>query len=115
MFVAANCYTAIGIVDYPERWTLPAKPTRRRNERVRAGARARLHANWAMFADLFTRSPYLGGASVDALDLLAVVVSKWSGARAFLREHRPALHETLLRIEVPPRGRAGARATLAAR
>ena len=101
VFVAANCYTAIGVIDYPERWTLPADDAAT-HKRLRAGARARLHANWAAFADLFTRAPYLGGASPDALDLFAVVVSKWSGTRAFLREHRPALHDTLVRIESHP-------------
>src|SRR6185369_10795183 len=72
VFVAANCYAAIGVIDYPERWTgdiPPKRPaaaspqggTRPRGgpsgadpsddettkERVRAGARARLHACWS--------------------------------------------------------------------
>ena len=99
--VAANCYAAIGVIDYPERWTLPADDAAV-NERVRAGARARLHAYWTTFADLFAGEPYLGGETPGALDLLAATVSKWSGARAHLAAHRPALHATLLRIEAHP-------------
>ncbi len=101
VFVAANCYAAIGVIDYPERWTLPADDAAV-NERVRAGARARLHAYWTTFADLFAGEPYLGGETPGALDLLAATVSKWSGARAHLAAHRPALHATLLRIEAHP-------------
>ena len=101
VFVAANCYAAIGVIDYPERWTLPADDAAV-NERVRAGARARLHGYWTTFADLFAREPYLGGETPGALDLLAATVSKWSGARAHLAAHRPALHATLLRIEAHP-------------
>lgn len=101
VFVAANCYAAIGVIDYPERWTLPADDAAV-NERVRAGARARLHACWTTFADLFAGEPYLGGEAPGALDLLAATVSKWSGARAHLATQRPALHATLLRVEAHP-------------
>jgi GST-like protein len=56
-----------------------------------------------MFADLFPARPYLGGAAVGALDLLAAVVSKWSGARPHLQKARPPFHELLLRIEREPK------------
>ena len=111
VYIAANCYAAIGVIDYPERW-LGEIPTKRpagaapsdddTNERVRAGARARLHACWTTFADVFAREPCLNGAAPGALDCLAAVVSKWSGARAHLAAHRPALHATLARIEAHP-------------
>ncbi len=100
VYVAANCYAAIGVIDYPERWTLPADDPAT-NERVRAGARARLHALWSAFADVFGE----GFASRDApgaLELLAAVVSKWSGARKHLAEHRGAFHAALLRVEAHP-------------
>ena len=44
VFLAANCYAAIGVIDYPERWTHPPDD-KATNERVRAGARARLEAS----------------------------------------------------------------------
>jgi GST-like protein len=55
-----------------------------------------------MFADLFPARPDLSGESLGALDLLAAVVSKWAGSRQHLQRHRPAFHETLLRIEGHP-------------
>ena len=101
VFIAANCYSAIGIIDYPERWCEDADAATQ--QRVRAGTRARLHRHWEMFADTFPARPYLGGKEIGALDLLAAVVSKWSGTRAHLEQVRPAFHETLLRIDAHPR------------
>jgi GST-like protein len=100
VFVAANCYAAIGIIDYPERWTSGTADDER--ERVRQGTRARLHALWERFADTFAPHPFLSGERLGALDLLAAVVSKWSGARAHLREHRPQWYPVLDRIEQHP-------------
>lgn len=102
VFIAANCYAAISIIDYPERWCENADRDEKMQERIRAGTRARLHRHWEMFADLFPGRPYLSGEDLGALDLLAAVVSKWSGSRQHLQVHRPALHETLMRIEAHP-------------
>ena len=82
VFIAANCYAAISVIDFPERWCKDADEATQ--ERIRAGTRARLHQYWEMFADLFPARPYLGGEAIGALDLLAAVVSKWSGARPHL-------------------------------
>jgi GST-like protein len=51
---------------------------------------------------VFPSGPYLGGDTLGALDLLAAVVSKWSGARKHLAQHRPRFHETLQRIDSYP-------------
>lgn len=102
VFIAANCYAAISIIDYPERWCEGADADEALQERIRAGTRARLHRHWEMFADVFPAHPWLSGERIGALDLLAAVVSKWSGSRKHLAAHRPALHETLLRIEAHP-------------
>ena len=102
VFIAANCYAAISIIDYPERWCENADGDEKVQERIRAGTRARLHRHWEMFADVFGAKPWLSGTDIGALDLLAAVVSKWSGARQHLERHRPAFFETLLRIEAHP-------------
>ena len=102
VFIAANCYSAISIIDFPERWCENAEGDEAVQQRIRAGARTRLHRHWEMFADVFPARPWLSGADLGALDLLAAVVSKWSGARQHLAQARPALHDTLLRIEAHP-------------
>jgi GST-like protein len=102
VFIAANCYSAISIIDYPERWCEDADHDEKVQQRIRAGTRARLHKHWEMFADVFAGKPWLGGEELSALDLLAVVVSKWAGSRAHVERHRPAFHATLARIEAHP-------------
>jgi GST-like protein len=102
VYIAANCYSAISIIDYPERWCLDADNDEKVQERIRAGTRARLHRHWELFADVFPGRPYLSGEDLGALDLLAAVVSKWSGSRQHLERHRPAFYETLMRIESHP-------------
>ncbi|MBL8348539.1 MAG: glutathione S-transferase family protein [Rubrivivax sp.] len=98
VFIAANCYAAISVGDYPERWT--AATSKLARQKVRQAARAQLHRNWAIFADTFSARPWFCGVRrPGALEFLAVVVSRWWGTRAFLARARPALHETLLRIE----------------
>jgi len=100
VYIAANCYSAISIIDYPERWC--AEPDDATGERIRRGTRARLHQHWSVFADQFPAAPFLSGASLGGLDVLAAVVSKWSGARAHLREQRPAFYAVLEKIEAQP-------------
>lgn len=103
VFIAANCYAAVGISDYPERWYKAAeKPAKTTTERIRAGARARLYRYWEMFADQFSARPFLDGETPGALDLLASVVSRWSGARAHIKTARPEFFATIERIEGEP-------------
>ena len=102
VFVAANCYPCITIIDYPERFCADADHDDAVKKRIVAGTRARLHRHWEIFADLFPGQPFLSGDAPGALDLYAGVVSKWSGARKHLAQHRPALHDTLTRIDRHP-------------
>ncbi len=99
VYIPANCYAAISVIDYPERWV--ADPDAATNERIRRGTRARLHEHWTIFAGQFTS--HVGAAPrPSALDLLAAVVSRWSGARAHLQKNHPELHGKLVRIDAHP-------------
>lgn len=100
-FIGANCYAAIGVIDYPERFCTDCDKATA--ERIRAGTKARLHEYWSIFADTFPQRPFLGGEKLGALDLLAAVVSRWSGARPHLKSSRPAFHDMLLDVEADPR------------
>jgi GST-like protein len=97
----ANCYAAIGIIDYPERWC--ADPDEATNKRIKAGTTQRLHHLWEIFADTYPAQPFLSGQHIGALDLLAAVVSKWSGSRNHLAAKRPEFSALLARIESEPR------------
>ena len=96
--MAANCYSAIGIIDYPERWLSDSDDLMREN--LRHGAMQRLHNNWTIFADMFPGTTFLGGNQPNALDFLAVVVSSWSGTRAHLKNTRPDFSALLERVEL---------------
>lgn len=99
VFIAANCYSAISILDYPQRWL--AEPSDAAKDNLRQGTRARLHQHWTLFAQQFGDRV---GTQPDptALDLLAAVVSRWSGARAHLQAAAPALHDKLQAVERHP-------------
>jgi len=100
VYVAANCYAAIGVIDFPGRFCAEADEATQ--ERIRSGTRKRLHVLWDIFADTFPGTPFLGGERLGALDILAAVVSKWSGSRKHLAQSRPAFHALLERIEADP-------------
>ena len=101
VFIAANCYAAIGVIDYPERWAAPASAEV--VAAIGAGTRTRLHALWDAFADQFPSDPWLGGEQLGALDVMAAVVSRWSGARAHVAQSRPGFHAVLTRIDTHPK------------
>ncbi|AZC49926.1 glutathione S-transferase family protein [Pseudomonas chlororaphis] len=100
VFIAANCYSAIGVIDYPERWLQGADDALK--ERVRDAARERLHHNWEVFADQFATQLYASGSPLAALDFQAAVVSRWSGTREHLQRERPEFCALLERIDRHP-------------
>ena len=99
-YIVSNCYVAIGIIDYPERWLAETDEASRQN--LLAGARARLHWSWEVFADQFSGELYLGDEVPGALDVLAAVVSRWAGSREHLRSARPGFFAWLERIDRHP-------------
>jgi GST-like protein len=98
VYIAANCYAAISVIDYPERWCEPCDDAMK--AQIRAGTRARLHEHWRVFADEFSIG--FDAGTPGALELLAAVVSKWSGSRPHLQAQRPSFFAQLLRVEQHP-------------
>ena len=98
VYIAANCYAAVSVIDYPQRWCEPCDDAAQAV--IRAGTRAWLHEHWRLFADEFCIG--FDAGSPGALELLAAVVSRWSGARAHLQAERPSFHAQLLRVEQHP-------------
>ncbi|WP_431288416.1 glutathione S-transferase family protein [Roseateles chitinivorans] len=100
VYIAANCYSCISIIDYPERYSTRTDQDDR--EAIVTGTKARLHKHWEAFADMFPGRPWLSGAKPGALDAMAVIVSKWSGSRKHLEASRPEFFALLQRIEATP-------------
>ena len=101
VYIAANCYAGIGILDYPDRWY--RDPDDAAKKAMEERGRARLHELWDIFADQFPATPWLSGDRIGALDILAATVSMWSGARKALAKSRPDFSALLARIEADPR------------
>ena len=102
VYVAANCYSCITILDYPERFTSASDDAAL--TAIREGTRARLHHHWDIFADLYPVQDerFIGGEQPGALDLLAAVVSRWGGARKHAKAARPPFSALLDRIDSHP-------------
>lgn len=101
VFIAANCYPAVSISDYPARWTTAT--TKPAQERVRVAARRQLHRSWAIFADTVGVELTRSREDPGALAFLSVVVSRWSGTRQHLKVQRPAFSKTLVGLEAHPK------------
>ena len=101
VYIAANCYAGIGILDYPERWYPdPDDAVRRRCSRAAGPA----CTSCGRSSPTSSRpTPWLSGERLGALDILAATVSKWSGARKALAESRPRFAALLARIDADPR------------
>jgi GST-like protein len=100
VYIAANCYAAIGVFDYPERWLSDANDAEK--ARLRAGARARLHWYWDVFADQYASDSFVSDDRLSALNVLSAIVSRWCGARAHLLKARPKFDAALKRIDAHP-------------
>ena len=102
VYIAANCYSCISVIDYPERYTTATDEAS--HAAVRAGTKDRLHRHWDVLADLhpLADARFFGGDQPGALDLLATVVSRWAGARQHLKTSRPAFAALLDRIDSHP-------------
>lgn len=101
IFIASNCYSAIGVIDYPQRW-LPAAD-KAALALLAEGARQRLYQQWAVFSDLFTSGDCWQPQAPGGPELLAAVVTRWSGTREYLANVRPAFLESLEAIDWHPR------------
>lgn len=100
VYIVSNCYAAIGVADYPERWLV--MPDEASQQNLIAGARQRLHWSWEVFADQFSAELYLDDETPGALDVLAAVVTRWAGSREHLRQTRPGFYAWLQRIDRHP-------------
>ena len=61
---------------------------------MRAAARAQLHRNWEIFADIFPATPWFVGQYALGVGLSCCRrYPKWSGTRALPRNHRPVFFQ----------------------
>ncbi|OAE10673.1 glutathione S-transferase [Pseudomonas simiae] len=100
LYIAANCYSAIGIIDYPQRWLGNA------DEAVQAqlitGTRRYLHHAWVVFAEQFADQLFAPNAVPNALGIMAAAVSRWDEAREVLGNLAPGFAQTMAQVDTDP-------------
>ena len=100
VYIAANCYSAIGIIDYPQRWLGNADEAAQ--AQLISGTRDYLHQAWRVFADQFADQLFAPDQQPNALGIMAAAVSHWDAAREALQAARPAFAQSLARVDADP-------------
>ncbi|OPA94030.1 glutathione S-transferase [Pseudomonas fluorescens] len=100
VYIAANCYSAIGIIDYPQRWLDSGNETLQ--AQLVTGTRRYLHQAWVIFADQFAGQLLAPSGQPNALGIMAAAVSRWDEAREALSALAPGFAQTLAQVDADP-------------
>ncbi|WP_411379619.1 glutathione S-transferase N-terminal domain-containing protein [Pseudomonas sp. MPB26] len=100
VYIAANCYSAIGIIDYPQRWLGDADQAVQ--AQLATGTRRYLHQAWVMFANQFADQLFTPYNVPNALGIMAAAVSRWDEAREALSGLTPGFAQSLARVDADP-------------
>ena len=100
VYIAANCYSAIGIIDYPQRWLGNADEVQQ--AQLVSGTRRYLHQAWVVFADQFAGQLFTPSNAPNALGIMAAAVSRWDDAREVLGNLAPGFAQSLERVDADP-------------
>lgn len=100
LYIAANCYSAIGIIDYPQRWLGDADQALQAH--LVTGTRRYLHQAWVVFAEQFADQLFTPNHTPNALGIMAAAVSRWDGAREALSALAPGFAHTLAQVDADP-------------
>ncbi len=99
-FAAANVYTAVGVADYPSRWTTTADEAA--HKAVEEAAVARMQTGWAIVSAQYEGTPFFLGERPYVCDIYLANLSKWWKMRDYLRSNHPALCDMMERIDALP-------------
>jgi GST-like protein len=99
-FAASTIYTAVGIADYPERWTTATDDASR--AAVRDAAVARMGLGWDIVANAHSGSLFFLGERPWVCDVYFANLSKWWKMRDRLRARHPAFCDSMERVDALP-------------
>ena len=100
VYIAANCYSAVGIIDYPQRWLGNVDDAAQ--AQLISGTRRYLHQAWVVFAEQFADQLFAPGNVPNALGIMAAAVSRWDAAREVMNNLAPGFAQTLARVDADP-------------
>lgn len=100
-FVAATVYTAVGVADYPARWTTSRTAAAR--AAVERAAVARMKLGWDIVAQAFPqKSGFLLGARPYVCDVYLANLSRWWKMRDYLNDAHPRFAAMMRRVDRLP-------------
>ena len=99
-FAASTIYTAVGIADYPERWTTATDDASR--AAVRDGAVARMKLGWDIVAGAHPGSRFFLGERPYVCDIYFANLSKWWKMREYLRARHSGFCDAMERVDALP-------------
>lgn len=99
-FAVSTIYTAVGIADYPERWTTATDEASR--AAVRDGAVARMRLGWDIIAGAHSGGRFFLGTRPYVCDIYFANLSRWWRMRDHLRARHPALCDAMERVDSLP-------------
>ena len=99
-FAAATVYGAVGVADYPTRWTTATDDAA--HKAVEAAAVARMKLGWDIVARAYYGTPFFLGERPFVCDIYLANLSKWWKMRDYLGEAQPAFAELMARVDALP-------------
>lgn len=99
-FAASTVYTAVGIADYPERWTTATDEASR--NAVKDAAVARMKLGWDIVARAHSGSAFFLGPRPYVCDIYFANLSKWWKMREYLRVRHPSFCDAMERVDSLP-------------
>lgn len=100
-FAAATVYAAVGVADYPARWTTSRSPAAR--AAVERAAVARMKLGWDVVAAAFPQqSGFMLGPRPLVCDVYLANLSRWWKMREYLRDAHPSFAALMRRVDELP-------------
>ena len=99
-FAASTVYTAVGVADYPSRWTTASDDAARKA--VEDAAVARMKLGWDVIAAEYQGTPFFLGERPYVCDIYLANLSKWWKMRDHLRAEHPAFCDLMERVDALP-------------
>lgn len=99
-FAASTVYTAVGVADYPSRWTTASDETSRKA--VEEAAVTRMKSGWDIIAAEYKGSDFFLGERPYVCDVYLANLSKWWKMRDYLRAGHPVFCDLFERVDALP-------------
>lgn len=99
-FAASIVYAAVGVADYPARWTTSTDCVARKA--VEDAAVARMQLGWSIIAAAHGGSDFFLGERPYVCDIYLANLSKWWKMRDYLRNKHPAFCDSMERDDALP-------------